>query len=129
METQKPKKTAAAPAPAPAATKPAPKAAEPVKNTDDRGHRRRMVGVITSDKMDKTVVVMVTRRIRDTKFGKYLVKKAKYKAHSEKNAVHVGDKVEIVESRPLSKEKRWRVERLLEKARRTTTSAPAAQAQ
>jgi small subunit ribosomal protein S17 len=126
METQKPKQTA----PAPAAATPA-KPAEPGKTearSDERGHRRRMVGVITSDKMDKTVVVVVTRRIRDTKFGKYLVKKAKYKAHSEKNAVHVGDKVQIIESRPLSKEKRWRVERLLEKARRTTTSAPAAQA-
>jgi small subunit ribosomal protein S17 len=126
METQKPKQTA----PAPAAATPA-KPAEPGKTEargDERGHRRRMVGVITSDKMDKTVVVVVTRRIRDTKFGKYLVKKAKYKAHSEKNAVHVGDKVQIIESRPLSKEKRWRVERLLEKARRTTTSAPAAQA-
>jgi small subunit ribosomal protein S17 len=89
------------------------------QHEDDRGHRRRMVGVVTSDKMDKTVVVVVTRRVRETKFGKYLVKKAKYKAHSEKNGVHVGDKVQIIESRPLSKEKRWRVEKLLEKARRT----------
>jgi len=101
METQKQK-----PAPAP-------------QSEDNRGHRRRMVGVVTSDKMDKTVVVVVTRRVRETKFGKYLVKKAKYKAHSEKNGVHVGDKVQIIESRPLSKEKRWRVEKLLEKARRT----------
>ncbi len=101
METQKKN-----PAPAPQAE-------------DHRGHRRRMIGVVTSDKMDKTVVVVVTRRVRETKFGKYLVKKAKYKAHSEKNGVHVGDKVQIIESRPLSKEKRWRVEKLLEKARRT----------
>ncbi len=86
---------------------------------DDRGHRRRMVGIVLSDKMDKTVVVVVTRRVRETKFGKYLVKKAKYKAHSETNGFHVGDKVQIIESRPLSKEKRWRVEKLLEKARRT----------
>jgi len=116
METQKPQKTTAAPAKADS-------------KQDDRGHRRRMVGVVTSDKMDKTVVVLVTRRIRDVKFGKYLVKKAKYKAHSEKNTFHVGDKVQLVESRPLSKEKRWRVERLLEKARRSSMSAPAAQAQ
>jgi len=85
----------------------------------ERGHRRRMVGVVTSDKMDKTVVVVVTRRVRETKFGKYLTLKAKYKAHSENNGVHVGDKVQLIESRPLSKEKRWRVEKLLEKARRT----------
>jgi small subunit ribosomal protein S17 len=88
-------------------------------STDDRGHRRRMVGVVTSDKMDKTVVVVVTRRVREAKFGKYLVKKSKYKAHSETNGFHVGDKVQIIESRPLSKEKRWRVEKLLEKARRS----------
>lgn len=133
METQKPKK-AETPKKAEKAETPQKvekaetKAATPHKAEDARGHRRRMVGVITSDKMDKTVVVVVTRRIRDTKFGKYLVKKAKYKAHSEKNAVHVGDKVQIVESRPLSKEKRWRVERLLEKARRSVTGT-AAQAQ
>jgi small subunit ribosomal protein S17 len=85
----------------------------------ERGHRRRMTGVVTSDKMDKTVVVVVTRRVRETKFGKYLVKKSKYKAHSENNGAKVGDKVQLIESRPLSKEKRWRVEKLLEKARRT----------
>jgi small subunit ribosomal protein S17 len=111
METQKQKTAGKAPAAAAA--------------VDSRGHRRRMVGVVTSDKMDKTVVVVVTRRVRETKFGKYLVKKAKYKAHSENNGFHVGDKVEIVESRPLSKEKRWRVEKLIEKARRT--AAPVAQ--
>lgn len=112
----------------PAPTQPAPKASAQAKaqepQTDDaRGHRRRMVGIVTSDKMDKTVVVVVTRRVRESKFGKYLVQKAKYKAHSEKNGVHVGDKVEIVESRPLSKEKRWRVEKLLEKARRTAAAS------
>jgi len=100
---------------------------KPAPTQDARGHRRRMVGVVTSDKMDKTVVVLVTRRVRETKFGKYLVKKAKYKAHSEQNQVHVGDKVQIIESRPLSKEKRWRVEKLLEKARRAAASAPAVQ--
>ncbi len=104
--------------------KPAVKAAPAA---DQRGHRRRMVGVVTSDKMDKTVIVVVTRRVREAKFGKYLVKKSKYKAHSENNGVHVGDKVEIIESRPLSKEKRWRVEKLIEKARRTATVASSAQ--
>lgn len=86
--------------------------------TDERGHRRRLVGVVTSDKMDKTVVVLVTRRVRNTRFGKFQTKKAKYKAHSADNGAHVGDKVQIIESRPLSKDKRWRVEKLLERARR-----------
>ncbi len=95
------------------------KSAPTPEAADERGHRRRMVGVVTSDKMDKTVVVVVTRRVRETKFGKYLVKKAKYKVHSETNGAKVGDKVQIIESRPLSKEKRWRVEKLLEKARRS----------
>ena len=83
----------------------------------ERGNRRKMVGVVTSDKMDKTVVVMVTRRVRDAKFGKFVTKRAKYKAHSADNGVHVGDKVLLCESRPLSRDKRWRVEKLLEKAR------------
>ncbi len=83
-----------------------------------RGSRRKLLGVVLSDKMDKTVVVLVTRKVRNPAFGKFQLKRAKYKAHSENNAVHVGDKVEISESRPLSKDKRWRVERLIEKARR-----------
>lgn len=101
------------------AAKPAAQAAAQREDaTDERGHRRHLVGVVTSDKMDKTVVVMVTRRVKNEKFGKFLTKRAKYKAHSPENAVHVGDKVLIIESRPLSKDKRWRVEKLLEKARR-----------
>jgi len=83
-----------------------------------RGSRRKLLGVVLSDKMDKTVVVLVTRKVRNPAFGKFQLKRAKYKAHSENNAVHVGVKVEISESRPLSKDKRWRVERLIEKARR-----------
>ncbi len=84
----------------------------------ERGSRRKMVGVVTSDKMDKTVVVVVTRRVRDAKFGKFVTKRSKYKAHSSDNGAHIGDKVLIIESRPLSKEKRWRVIELIEKARR-----------
>jgi small subunit ribosomal protein S17 len=81
--------------------------------------RRELMGVVTSDKMDKTVVVSVARRVLNTRFGKYETKRAKYKAHSEKNDVHVGDRVLITESRPLSKDKRWRVQKLLERARQT----------
>lgn len=84
---------------------------------DSRGFRRRLVGVVTSDKMSKTVVVSVTRRVLNPKFGKYEVMRAKYKAHSEDNSVHTGDRVMIVESRPISRDKRWRVLKLLEKAR------------
>ena len=109
----------AAPAPAPAAKKAPAKAATPAPAVDDRGSRRHMVGTVTSDKMNKTVVVQVTRRVREAKFGKYTVHQAKYKAHCEDNGAHVGDKVEIVESRPLSKDKRWRVVKLIERARRT----------
>lgn len=115
---------AAAPAqsaPAPAAPSPAKpaKAATAAPGEDCRGNRRHMVGVVTSDKMSKTVVVQVTRRVRETKFGKYTVHQTKYKAHSEDNGAHIGDKVEIVESRPLSKDKRWRVTKLIERARRS----------
>ena len=84
---------------------------------DSRGNRRVLVGVVTSDKMQKTVVVQVTRRVKTPKFGKYVTKRVKYKAHSENNDVHVGDTVQIVESRPLSKDKRWRVQKLIERAR------------
>ncbi len=82
-----------------------------------RGSRRTLVGTVTSDKMQKTVVVVVTRRVRSTEYKKYMTKRVKYKAHSENNEFHIGDKVEIVEARPLSKDKRWRVAKLIEKAR------------
>jgi small subunit ribosomal protein S17 len=83
----------------------------------ERGNSRVLVGVVTSDKMQKTVVVQVTRRVKTPKFGKYVTKRIKYKAHSENNEFHVGDTVQIVESRPLSKDKRWRVQKLVERAR------------
>ena len=82
---------------------------------DDRGARRRIVGTVTSNKMQKTVVVMVTRRVKDPTFHKFLTKRVKYKAHDEKNEYKIGDRVEIVETRPLSKDKRWRVARLIER--------------
>ena len=80
-----------------------------------QGSKRKLVGVVICDKMDKTRVVVVTRRLAHAKYGKYMTRRAKYKAHDEKNEYRVGDRVEIVESRPLSREKRWRVERLLER--------------
>jgi len=79
------------------------------------GSKRKLVGVVIGDKMDKTRVVVVERRLAHSKYGKYMTRRSKYKAHDEKNEYRLGDRVEIVESRPLSREKRWRVERLLER--------------
>jgi small subunit ribosomal protein S17 len=78
-----------------------------------RGSRRTLIGEVISDKMDKTVVVQVARRVRHGMYEKFVTERAKYKAHDEKNACKVGDVVEIVESRPLSAEKRWRVQKLV----------------
>jgi small subunit ribosomal protein S17 len=83
--------------------------------TRPQSRKRELVGVVTSDKMNKTRVVTVERRLAHAKYGKYMTKRAKYKAHDEKNEYRVGDRVVIVESRPLSRQKRWRVERLVER--------------
>lgn len=80
-----------------------------------KSRKRELVGVVTSDKMNKTRVVMVERRLAHEKYGKYMTKRSKYKAHDEKNEYRVGDRVVISEARPLSREKRWRVERLIER--------------
>ena len=82
-----------------------------------RGIRRTIAGTVTSAAMDKTVVVTVTRRIRDKRFHKFVTRRVKYKAHDERNECGVGDLVELVEARPYSKTKRWRVSRTLEKGR------------
>ncbi len=77
--------------------------------------RRRLVGNVVSDKMDKTVVVLVERRVRHPRYGKVVRRTKKYKAHDEGNRCRVGDVVRIVESRPLSREKRWVVEEILKR--------------
>lgn len=77
--------------------------------------RREWVGEVVSDKMDKTVVVRVERLVPHDVYKKYVKRRVTYKAHDEKNEFQVGDRVEIVETRPLSKEKRWRVSRLIER--------------
>jgi small subunit ribosomal protein S17 len=81
-----------------------------------RGTKKTLMGTVTSNKMDKTVVVVVNRLVKDPKYKKYIRKRSKHKAHDEGNRCAVGDRVLIVESRPLSKEKRWRVREILEKA-------------
>ena len=83
----------------------------------ERGIRRTISGTVTSAAMDKTVVVAVIRRVRDPRFHKFLTRRVKYKAHDEHNTCAVGDVVELVESRPYSKTKRWRVFRTIEKSR------------
>ena len=76
-------------------------------------YRRKLIGRIRSDKMDKTVIVEVVRFKREGIYKKYVRVRKRYKAHDEKNEFKVGDRVEIVESRPLSREKRWAVARLV----------------
>lgn len=78
--------------------------------------KRQMVGTVVSDKMDKTVVVLVERLVQHKLYKKYIKRRAKFAAHDEKNASNVGDKVLITQSRPLSKTKRWRVTQIIEKA-------------
>ncbi len=75
-----------------------------------------MTGMVFSDKMDKTVIVMVERLIKHKMYHKYIKRRSKFAAHDENNACHIGDKVIITESRPLSRNKRWRVNKILEKA-------------
>jgi len=82
-----------------------------------REQRKHLVGVVTSDKMDKTVVVAVTTLKRHPKYGKIIRVVKKFKAHDESNDCKAGDRVEIIESRPLSRHKRWAVVSVLERAR------------
>jgi small subunit ribosomal protein S17 len=79
-------------------------------------HRRVLVGQVVSDKMDKTIVVQVMRRYRHPQYRKYVTERVKYKAHDERNEARVGDTVRIVESRPLSRDKRWRLQAVTERA-------------
>ena len=83
---------------------------------DERGSRRVIVGRVTSSNMEKTIVVTVVRRVRDRRFHKFLTRRVKYHVHDENNSAKVGDLVEIVESRPMSKTKRWRLLRTITKA-------------
>ncbi|MBI4621213.1 MAG: 30S ribosomal protein S17 [Desulfobacterales bacterium] len=82
----------------------------------ERGRRKTQVGVVVGNKMDKTVVVQVDKVLKHPIYKKYISRRNKYKAHNEKNDCNVGDRVLIMESRPLSKEKMWRVYKILEKA-------------
>ena len=83
----------------------------------DRSLRKTRVGLVVSDKMDKTVVVAVERLVRNPLYGRIIKMTTRLKAHDETNECHVGDKVKVMETRPISKDKRWRVVNIIEKAK------------
>jgi small subunit ribosomal protein S17 len=85
--------------------------------TPGRGRRKVRVGVVVSDKMDKTVLVRIDRSFRHPFYGKTVKRSSKLAAHDEANEAHVGDTVRVVETRPLSKTKRWRVVEIVQRAK------------
>ena len=82
----------------------------------ERGRRRILVGTVVSDKMDKTVVVRVERLVQDRQYKKYVRRYSRFLAHDESNDCNIGDRVRIVEHRPLSKRKRWKVQETVVRA-------------
>ncbi|MBK6918148.1 MAG: 30S ribosomal protein S17 [Deltaproteobacteria bacterium] len=90
--------------------------AEPSTTATEVRRKRQLVGTVVSNKMDKTCVVQVSRRFRHTKYKKYVNERKRYKAHDERNEANVGDKVVIVECSPISRDKRWRLQSVVEKA-------------
>ena len=93
--------------------------AETVQNTQtvNRTSRKTRIGTVVSDKMDKTVVVSIERRVQHPVYGKMVRRTKRLKAHDEKNDAKTGDTVRIMETRPLSKDKRWRLVEIVERAR------------
>ena len=85
--------------------------------SEQRGLRKTREGLVVSDKMDKTIVVEIKIRVRHPLYGKIMNKTSKLKAHDEENACGIGDTVRIMETRPLSKDKRWRLVEIIEKAK------------
>lgn len=83
----------------------------------ERNLRKTRIGTVVSDKMDKTVVVAIVDNVKHPLYKKIIKRTVKFKAHDEQNACGIGDKVEIMETRPLSKDKRWRVTRIITKAK------------
>ena len=83
----------------------------------DRNLRKERVGIVTSDKMSKSITVMVERQVKHPKYGKFIKRSSKFMAHDEKSEAHIGDTVRISETRPLSKLKRWRLVEVVERAK------------
>jgi small subunit ribosomal protein S17 len=88
-----------------------------VETTLDRNLRKTRVGIVTSNKMDKTITVAVERKVKHPMYGKFVKKTTKFHAHDEKDECTIGDVVKIMETRPLSKTKRWRLVEVIEKAK------------
>ncbi len=85
------------------------------QGSETRRHRLALTGTVVSDKMEKTIVVQVIRRYRHPRYRKYVNERVRYKAHDERNEAAVGDTVRIISSRPMSREKRWRLQAVVEK--------------
>jgi len=83
----------------------------------ERGLRKKLVGTVVSNSMDKTALIMVERLTKHLKYGKYVRRRKKYMAHDPKSVCNIGDKVKIVESRPISKRKRWQVLNVIGKSK------------
>ncbi len=123
IETKKKTATKSEKPAAAAKTPRAPKAPKPEKVAGPvvKGLQRRkeLVGTVVSDKMQKTIVVKTERMVRHTMYGKYVTKSQKFKAHDEKNEAKPGDIVQIIESRPLSRDKRWALQKIVRRAIQT----------
>jgi small subunit ribosomal protein S17 len=91
--------------------------AKEVRAVEERARRKVKVGIVVSDKMDKTIVVKIEDFIRHPLYGKRVKRTKKFKAHDELNTCAIGDKVRIMETRPLSRDKRWRLVEIMEKAK------------
>ena len=85
--------------------------------TADRNRRKMRVGKVVSDRMEKTIVVSIERLVKHPTYGRYVKKRTKFKVHDEKNECHIGDVVRFMETRPLSKDKRWRFVGIVERAK------------
>lgn len=88
-----------------------------VESTEERGRRKVLTGTVVSDKMEKTIVVMVEDRVKHPLYGKIMTKSMKVKAHDEENTAGIGDRVRVMETRPLSAQKRWRLVEVVERAK------------
>ncbi len=89
---------------------------------ENKPHKKKFSGTVVSDKMDKTVVVKVETKIRHPLYTKYMKQTKKFKAHDENNQCQIGDLVEIIECRPISKDKKWRITEILKKGKETISS-------
>jgi small subunit ribosomal protein S17 len=84
---------------------------------EKRNLRKERIGVVVSDKMDKSILVVVNRKVKHPKYGKFVKKTSKFMAHDEENTCKIGDTVKIMETRPLSKDKNWRLVEIIERAK------------